>query len=837
MTRKLLFSTLLAWCLFAVTGMAQMNQAWKWVHPSPQGNRLNYIKLWSTTEWYAIGFSGTFMKTTNAGTDWNFSHVIGRQIGTSLQKSVLYDAHFFDMNTGLAVGGQGTIARTTDGGASWADVSPMVATSTVTFYQLYFLNNSVGYVCGTSGNLYKTTDAGLTWAQVTTGVTTSLFDIYTANDTLIVMATTAGNVRRSTDGGATWANVNTGVTVSLNKIDFATPQTGFVVAGSGNVRLTTDGGATWAAANAGLPTTSTFWDIDFRPSSEGFILFVTGDPFNVYKSNNLGASWDTLGFLHPAQPWTSTMYAADLSLTGDSLVVVGAFGLMQGRAGAGGRQAFTTLSTVGAKYDVWASSTGQNIIAVGAPSSATSARDQMVRSTDGGATWALVPFSANSTATLWSIDMVDDQVGYVSGTNSAIYKTTNGGASWDSLVTTIPAGGTLRKIDFVDANTGWVFAGAPSTFTNFIFKTTDGGATWTPQSHGISAASNGQVYGAHMLNANDGYLITWQPRPYRTTDGGATWVQQTTVDAFGGFLYDIKMADTANGYMVGSSGRAYKTTNGGLLWDTLTVPTRSYAFQSLEMPQPNVLMIVGATGVSMYSVDGGANWTMENTQASSITLNGSAVWVNPQGGVTYWAVGTSATIMKNNSFPVPVELVSFGASVIDGKVHLNWRTTTELNNSGFEVERRTGAGEWTKIGFVTGSGTTVAQKDYSFIDQSAASGKYSYRLRQVDYDGTASYSGVVEVDLSSPISFTLDQNYPNPFNPVTTIKYQVAEPSLVTLKVYDVIGNEVVVLVNKEQETGSYSINFNASKYASGMYIYKLTAGKFEKTLKMMLLK
>lgn len=435
--------------------------------------------------------------------------------------------------------------------------------------------------------------------------------------------------------------------------------------------------------------------------------------------------------------------------------------------------------------------------------------------------------------------MVDDQVGYASGTNSAIYKTTNGGASWDSLVIPATILRTLRKVEFVDANTGFVFSTGATGIVSTIFKTTNGGTSWDSLTlSGTLSGSSLGVYGAHFLNANKGWIVNYTPRPYLTTDGGATWTEQSLVDNFGGFLYDIKMVDDSVGYCVGSSGRAYKTTNGGALWDTLTLPTRSYSFNSIEMPKPNVLMLFASTGVTMVTTDGGATWTQENTQGASVTLNGSAVWVNPQGtGGTYWAAGSNANVFKNSLSPIPVEMATFGASVVDGTVRLSWKTVTELNNSGFEIERRSGNSEWTKIGFVAGSGTSVSTREYSYVDKSAANGKLSYRLRQVDYDGTASYSNVVEVDLNSPFTFALDQNYPNPFNPSTTIKYRVAEKALVTLKVYDVIGNEVATLVNKEQDMGSYSLKFDASKYASGLYIYKLKAGKFEKTLKMMLVK
>ncbi len=836
MNKKLLLHSFFMWCFIAITVFAQTGSDWKWVHPSPQGNTLRGVQMITPTTWYAIGLAGTFMKTTNAGASWDFVVNIGKPQGTSGQGSALYDMHFFDANNGVAVGANNSILKTTDAGATWtvSTIAPAPTSATTIFYQVTFINSQVGYVAGTSTpKIFKTTDGGSTWNSVP-GYTSTVtaYDVWSPNDTLIIVATTSGNVQRSTDGGATFATVATGASFSVYKMEGVASAV-MAVGTVGNARISTDGGATWAAASTGLPTTNTHWELDYLNGN----FYITGSSFNVYKTSNNGVSWDTLALLNPAQPWTSTMYASAFTSTGDTVVTVGAFGLVQSRFGASATPtAHTYLGKPGTWNDVWSSSPTGTVIAVGAPTSAGNSADQVARSTDGGTNWSVLPWP-NKVSAMWSIDMVDNNTGYMSGTNSSVYKTTNGGATWDSLVAVgLPTGATFRKIDFVDVNTGWVFASAPSTLANFIFKTTDGGLNWVAQSHGLTATSAGQVYGSHMRDANKGTIVTWEPRPYSTTDGGSTWRRDSTIDAYTGFLYDVRMVDDNLGYMVGGSGRIYKTTNGGVMWDTLSKPTGStYTHYTLEVYNASIFAVFGSTGVFYITYDGGLNWTMKNTGGA--TLNGSSLSFGQNNSSAFFTVGTNGYILKNTLTPVPVELTSFGASVVDGNVRLSWKTSTELNNSGFEIERKSANGSWTKIGFIAGAGTSASGKEYAYTDKSVNSGKFSYRLRQVDFDGTATYSGVVEVDLTSPFTFALDQNYPNPFNPATSVKFQVAEKTLVTLKVYDVIGNEVATLVNKEQETGSYIVKFDASKYASGMYIYKLTAGKFEKTMKMMLLK
>ncbi|HEY5533443.1 MAG TPA: T9SS type A sorting domain-containing protein, partial [Ignavibacteria bacterium] len=172
----------------------------------------------------------------------------------------------------------------------------------------------------------------------------------------------------------------------------------------------------------------------------------------------------------------------------------------------------------------------------------------------------------------------------------------------------------------------------------------------------------------------------------------------------------------------------------------------------------------------------------------------------------------------------PVELTSFAASIFGRDVKLNWVTATETNNSGFEIQRSMqNENNWEKVGFVKGNGTKNTPTNYTYTDSKLNTGKYQYRLKQIDYNGNYEYfllNGFVNISNAS--KYDLSQNYPNPFNPVTNIDYELPLDSKVMIKVYDISGRVISELVNLQQKAGFYTIQFNASNIASGNYFYQM---------------
>ena len=191
---------------------------------------------------------------------------------------------------------------------------------------------------------------------------------------------------------------------------------------------------------------------------------------------------------------------------------------------------------------------------------------------------------------------------------------------------------------------------------------------------------------------------------------------------------------------------------------------------------------------------------------------------------------------------LPVELSSFNYETLKGNVTLHWTTSSEINNAGFDVERSDVNGQisdgWNRVGFISGNGNSSVSINYSFTDNNLPSGKYNYRLKQIDYNGNYEYFSLnSDVIIATPKNFFLGQNYPNPFNPSTVINYNIPQNSYVKIKLYDNTGREVLTLLSEFISAGYYTINFNASDLASGIYFYNINAGEYTATKKMMLVR
>jgi hypothetical protein len=261
----------------------------------------------------------------------------------------------------------------------------------------------------------------------------------------------------------------------------------------------------------------------------------------------------------------------------------------------------------------------------------------------------------------------------------------------------------------------------------------------------------------------------------------------------------------------------------------------------------NIIDEITISGIEVQAIDGNNTAT-----TGDILQTSSASGTAKIKGIIDDVTSFGSLSLDPNS-PMPVELISFSAELIGRAVYLNWATATEVNNYGFEIQRRSGHDNWEVIGFVEGHSNSFSHKNYEFIDDLSFPADYSqtdsleYRLKQIDLDGTFEYyrsNAIVELRTITAIDeevlklkYELTQNYPNPFNPSTTISFNVADYTHVTLKVYDILGNLIETLVDDVRAPGNFQTRFTADHIPSGTYLLIMVAGDYRGLRKMMLIK
>ena len=202
---------------------------------------------------------------------------------------------------------------------------------------------------------------------------------------------------------------------------------------------------------------------------------------------------------------------------------------------------------------------------------------------------------------------------------------------------------------------------------------------------------------------------------------------------------------------------------------------------------------------------------------------------------------------ENDGLNIYTAIINEGALDVESSTKINmfkaegnllkWSTTSEKNNKGFEIHRKD-QDRFMTIGFVEGKGNSTVLNNYSFTDVSSDKKVNTYRLKQIDFNGLFNYSEEIEVDYAlTKNGFVLEQNFPNPFNPSTTIMWKQSADGKVKLKIYNLLGKEIAVLVNGEKKAGLNSVTFNASNMTSGVYFYRLEAAGYTEMKQMMLIK
>lgn len=642
--KKIFTFVCLIFLLMAGESFTQDKQDWKFIHPAPQSNLLRKIKMISETEWVAVGANGTFMHTSNSGTNWYFHHFAGRVNATTLATTQAYDAWFFNSNTGIVTSDQGYAGRTVDGGVTIDSVLNGLVALNSRCWSVWFADANTGYIGAGSQTSFttrilKTTNGGSNWSVVysdLSGSTSYLTSLGGADANTVCASWGNGTCLRTTNGGTNWTLTASTFSTIMNNISFLNSTTGFAAGSGGTVSRTTDAGASWVPVNT--PTTD--WSMFQVKPVSATEIYAVGDPSFLYKSTDMGTSWSSLPISVSGPTITFVWYSIDFR--GSTYVLSGDYGIVaKSTDGCAtwssnsiqlGNQLMYDIKTVPGTGKYWA---------VGRPFPPGSSTKEIMYSSNSGTSW--VTRDLGFTGDFFAISMINENTGYVSGQNNRVLKTIDGGITWSAKTGPSPVSSSqLYSMEFLDENTGFVFVNFSTVSGGNVFKTTNGGDNWTQYTTG---APSENIYSADMVDANTGYctMNSSGRSVYKTTNGGVTWDSLKTRTA--GFTSNVKSvsAPSANTVYICQSGgtnRVGKSTDGGANWTSFTMPVVA-DFTSIYFINDNTGYVTGnSTTAICRTTNGGLNWTTQNTHG----ITNLKVYASP--GDTAWCIGGNENILR-----------------------------------------------------------------------------------------------------------------------------------------------------------------------------------------------
>ncbi|MFZ1322920.1 MAG: YCF48-related protein [Ignavibacteria bacterium] len=644
MIRKITFIFVMI-LMVSGTLFSQDKQDWKWMHPSPQANLLRKIKMVDANTWVTAGANGTYMQTTNSGNNWYFHHFAG-ETDANLKTTQNYDMWFFNQNTGIVVGDQGYIGRTVNGGVSFDTVSGGLIETNKRNWAVWFADANTGYIAsGAQGafrtKLLKTTDAGLTWQIVFESNTNYAVSIGGSDANNVTASYSNGVTITTTNGGTSWTE-SAGVVLFTvpNNISFLNANTGFACGSEGKFSRTTNAGVNWQA----IATPQVDWAYFQVKIVSDTEIYLVGDPNFLYRSSDQGSTWTPLSLSVSGPATTFIWYSLDH--IGSTYVISGDYGVVaKSTDGCATWFSESNILKTALNFNITTVPGTSKYWIIGRPH--TSTTGQVMYSANSGTNWTT--YSIGVTGDFNDIAMINENTGYVTGTNSQVYKTTDGGISWIAKTKPHATNYTLYNCDFIDENTGWVFVNFATVPGGNVFKTTDGANTWTQYTTG---ATSENIYSAEMLNANTGYTTMNQSnRPvYKTINGGVNWSPLTT--GLTGSIRSVTCPDDTTVYICQTSGtnRVAKSTNAGATWTLITMPATA-DFTSIDFKDANTGYAVGnSTTAVCRTSDGGASWSFQNTH----NITNGKIYVTQ--GDTAWALGGNAAIMRFVGFNSQLKL-------------------------------------------------------------------------------------------------------------------------------------------------------------------------------------
>lgn len=592
-----LFCLMVGWCLATPTVSAQ---DWEIVRHLDWETDFTDVHFLNTQNGWAVGWNGVIARTINGGTTWATQT---NNIGYHLEA-----VHFISGTTGWVVGHRGTILRTTNGGTTWTTQSSGVGT---TLYDVYFVDANTGWIGGDANVLLRTTNGGQTWTRsaVTASGASAIYGIHFVGSgnnlkgwAVGGASPSTGQIFSTTDGGVNWAEADSGTfpsNIPFIDVHFVNTSIGWVCGSDGTLLHTSNGGSRWVAKDIG--TTEDLRDIFFQSASNGWVVGASG---TILHTTNGGTTWST------QNAGTINDLLGVNFVSGNNGWVVGASGIILRTVNGGTNWTFQINAGSYSLQDSYFVTANEGW-AVG--NTAT-----ILHTTDGGSTWERQQIGVQN---LTGVDFVSTTEGWVIGEFGVIFHTINGGSTWTSQIS--GSSTDLTDVDFVNSRWGWVVG---SDFREtIVLRTTNGGGTWT--SLAINTNEN-SLEAISFVDTNRGWVVGSGGTIMRTENGGASWTPQTSgvIET----LADVFFLNATTGWIAGANGTILHTTNSGATWNrqqsNVTADLNAIYFKTA-----NEGWAVGEAGAVIHTIDGGTTWTFEATDTANhltnVSLSGSKGYI------------------------------------------------------------------------------------------------------------------------------------------------------------------------------------------------------------------
>lgn len=795
---------------------------------------VNFID--SNTGWAVGGGyyeSCEIIKTTNSGINWYcqlFSHT----------PSILRSIKFIDENTGWAVGDYSKILKTTNGGANWIT---QTSAETSEHKSVSFIDNYTGWIFGNT--IQKTTNGGTNWISQTSWFFPPVSGFFIDNNTGWIVGDW-GLIKRSTNGGINWENQYSGYSPWLSSVQFINNNTGWAAGGQGIILKTTNSGINWIR------------HINSNNSPLKSIYFINDNQgWAVGASNTiLATSPNDVGITSIIEPASgSAKYEDCMSVpTIIPKTVIKNFGVYNEY------YFFDVYFEIKDGNTVIYSDVKQDTISIGQSHTINFSSYNLPFNSTGdvnvykATSWISLPADKNNTNdTMHSVFTVSNpNYGYSDISNYYFLNSSTNAScipdqpvyNWEDTT------GSVNLISNGVAN----FPFTAGNIFNGCFRLPD------VLLNGEKFKFFGTCFDTIVISTNG--IIGLGGDVSNMTSSSPVSIPSASAPkpAIFPFWYSCNYFDPE---IIGRNLK-YKVTDNKFIITYDRVPLYNAVYDSNDFATYQVIL---ETGIDCGTDNGKIKIQFNYDKCGSTFINN--YYNNNLNAMTVGIQNSSGTIAlqyrrsEANQFVtvpgplfgsplaidfaqinsvLPVELESFTSLVQENNVSLNWRVSMEISNAGFDIERSSVKDElpdiWSKAGFVQSKGQVTAGWEYSYEDKNLSSGKYKYRLKQKDFNGSFKYYNLQnEVVIGIPVKFVLSQNYPNPFNPSTKIKFEIPYASKVVLKIYDNTGKEMKTLVNEFKAAGYYTVDFSGINFASGVYFYKIIADGSNDTKRMILLK